>query len=142
MPDFFAIFWNVCGIILIGFGLRFYFRRMRLSVYNGGWGDLAARHTMLGEPLGLRWQSSSVRVGAVTYKNTMKVAVQHGGLYLQRDSFALNKDILFLPAAGLTLVSRHKASWLANAYCIFTIEGVDVWVEQPEADALLQLQAA
>jgi hypothetical protein len=142
MPDFFAIFWNICGIILIGFGLRFYFRRMRLSVYNGGWGDLAARHTMLGEPLGLRWQSSSVRVGAVTYKNTMKVAVQHGGLYLQRDSFALNKDILFLPAAGLTLVSRHKASWLANAYCIFTIEGVDVWVEQPEADALLQVQAA
>lgn len=142
MPDFFAVFWNICGIILIGFGLRFYFRRMRLSVYNGGWGDLAARHTMLGEPLGLRWQSSSVRVGAVTYKNTMKVAVQHGGLYLQRDSFALNKDILFLPAAGLTLVSRHKASWLANAYCIFTIEGVDVWVEQPEADALLQVQAA
>ena len=142
MPDFFAIFWNICGIILIGFGLRFYFRRMRLSVYNGGWGDLAARHTMLGEPLGLRWQSSSVRVGAVTYKNTMKVAVQHGGLYLQRDSFALNRDILFLPAAGLTLVSRHKASWLANAYCIFTIEGVDVWVEQPEADALLQVQAA
>lgn len=142
MPDFFAIFWNICGIILIGFGLRFYFRRMRLSVYNGGWGDLAARHTMLGEPLGLRWQSSSVRVGAVTYKNTMKVAVQHGGLYLQRDSFTLNRDILFLPAAGLTLVSRHKASWLANAYCIFTIEGVDVWVEQPEADALLQVQAA
>lgn len=50
MLDFFAIFWNICGIILIGFGLRFYFRRMRLSVYNGGWGDLAVRHTMLGEP--------------------------------------------------------------------------------------------
>jgi hypothetical protein len=72
----------------------------------------------------------------------MKVAVQHGGLYLQRDSVALGKDILFLPAASLTLVSRHQASWLANAYCIFTIEGVDVWVEQPEADALLHLQSA
>jgi hypothetical protein len=142
MPDFFAIFCNTCGIVLIFFGLRFYFRRLRLSVYNGGWGDLAARHTMLGEPLGLRWQSSSVRVGAITYKNTMKVAVQHGGIYLQRDSFALNKAILFLPAASLTLVSRHQASWLANAYCIFTIEGVDVWVEQPEADALLHLQSA
>jgi hypothetical protein len=142
MPDFFAIFWNICGIVLIFFGLRFYFRRLRLSVYNGGWGNLAARHTMLGEPLGLRWQSSSVRVGAITYKNTMKVAVQHGGLYLQRDSVALNKAILFLPVANLTLISRHKASWLANAYCIFTIEGVDVWVEQPEADALLHLQSA
>lgn len=48
----------------------------------------------------------------------------------------------FLPVASLTLVSRHQASWLANAYCIFTIEGVDVWVEQPEADALRQLQSA
>ncbi|RZK22728.1 MAG: hypothetical protein EOO56_07525 [Hymenobacter sp.] len=141
MPDFFAIFWNICGITLIGFGLRFYFRRMRLSVYNGGCGDLAAHHTMLSEPLGLRWQSGSVRVGAVTYKNTMKVAVQHGGLYLQRGSFALDKVILFLPATSLTLVSRHAASWLANAYCIFTVEGVDVWVEQPEADALLKLQS-
>ena len=95
---------------------------------------------MLGEPLGLPWQSSSARVGAVTYKNTMNVAVQHGGLYLQRDSFALDKAILFLPAAGLQLVSRHNASWLANAYCIFTFEGVDVWVEQPHADALLKFQ--
>lgn len=142
MPDFFDIFWNIAVLTLTFFGLRFYFRRMRLSVYNGGWSDLAARHTMLGEPLGLRWQSSSVRVGAVTYKNTMNVAVQHGGLYLQRDSFALRNTILFLPAASLALVSRHKASWLANAYCIFTIEGVDVWVEQPEADALLHLQSA
>jgi hypothetical protein len=55
MPDFFAIFRNICGIVLIFFGLRFYFRRLRLAVYNGGWDDLAARHTMLGEPLGLRW---------------------------------------------------------------------------------------
>ncbi len=142
MPDIPAIIGSIGLLVLTFFGLRFYFRRMRLSVYNGGWGDLAARHTMLGEPLGLRWHSSSVRVGAVTYKNTMNVAVQFGGLYLQRDSFALNKDILFLPATSLTLVARHKASWLANAYCIFTVEGVDVWVEQPEADALLQLQSA
>ena len=91
--------------------------------------------------MGLSWQHSSVRVGAITYKNKMKVAVQHGGLYLQRDSFALDKDILFLPAAGFVLVSRHKASWLANAYCIFTFEEVDVWVEQPEADALLKLKS-
>lgn len=71
----------------------------------------------------------------------MNVAVQHGGIYLQRDPFALGKSILFLPATSLTLVSRHKASWLTNAYCIFTVEGVDVWVEQPQADALLKLQS-
>lgn len=141
MPDFFALFWNVCGIVGIGFGLRFYFRRLRWSLSAGGWGELAPGHTMLGEPMGLPWQSSSVRVGAVTYKNTMRVAVQHGGLYLQRDSFALDKAILFLPAAKLQLVARHNASWLANAYCIFSVEGVDVWVEQPHADALLKLQA-
>lgn len=140
MPDFFAIFWNIIGIVIIGFGLRFYFRRIRLSIFAGGWSDLAVGHTMLGEPLGLPWQSSSARVGAVVYKNTMNVAVQHGGLYLQRDSFALDKTILFLPAANLKLVSRHKASWFANAYGIFTIDGVDVWVEQPYADALLKLQ--
>lgn len=136
-----AIFGTICLLVLTFLGLRFYFRRMRLSIFAGGWGDLAAGHTMLGEPLGLPWQSSSARVGAVMYKNTMNVAVQHGGLYLQRDSFALDKAILFLPAASLTLVSRHKASWLSNAYCIFTFEGVDVWVEQPHADALLKLQS-
>ncbi|RZJ95038.1 MAG: hypothetical protein EOO60_01570 [Hymenobacter sp.] len=137
MPSFLDIFWNIFGIIVIGLGLRFYFRRLRLAIYTGGWASLAPHHTMLGEPMGLPWQRSSVRVGAITYKNTMNVAVQHGGLYLQRDSFALDKTILFLPAASLTLVSRHSASWLANAYCIFTVEGVDVWVEQPQADALL-----
>ena len=135
-----AIFGTICLVVLTLLGLRFYFRRMRLSVYAGGWGDLATGHAMLGEPMGLLWQNSSVRVGAVTYKNTMNVAVQHGGLYLQRDSFALDKTILFLPAASLKLVSRQKASWLTNAYCIFTVEGVDVWVEQPHADALLKLQ--
>lgn len=73
-----AIFGTLCLLVLTFLGLRFCFRRLRLSLYAGGWGDLAAGHTMLGEPLGLPWQSSSVRVGAVTYKNTMNVAVQHG----------------------------------------------------------------
>jgi hypothetical protein len=110
MPDIPAIIGSISLLVLTFFGLRFYFRRMRLSVYIGSWGDLAAHHTMLSEPLGLRWHSSSVRVGTVTYNNTMNVAVQHGGLYLQRNSFSLSKTTLFLPAASLTLISRHKAS--------------------------------
>ena len=135
-----AIFGTIVLLVLTFLGLRFYFRRIRLSIFAGGWSDLAASYTMLGEPLGLPWQSSSARVGAVVYKNTMNVAVQYGGLYLQRDSFVTDKTILFLPANRLQLVSRHKASWLANAYCIFTIDGIDVWVEQPHADNLLKLQ--
>ncbi|RFP66055.1 hypothetical protein D0N36_06195 [Hymenobacter lapidiphilus] len=143
MPeDYLAIFVNIVFLFFIFLGLRFVFRRLRMSIFGGGWGDLAVRHSMLGEPMELRWQSSSARVGAMMYKNTMKVAVQHGGLYLQRDSFALDKAILFLPADSLELVSRHKASWFSNAYCIFTIEGVDVWVEEPEAEALIKLKAA
>ena len=129
----------VLFIVFIGYGLKFVKNNLRLNIFfGGGWGNLEQAYSVPHAPHSISLRSTSARVGLTVFKNTMNIALDETGVYLQRSFFIKNNVILHIPYHKMILVEKRNPSWAASGFGIFTVDGVDVWIDQPYANQILE----
>lgn len=105
------------GILLWGLllflGIRLVFDRI------SGWNQLAARYRAPHPPPQWDWRHQTVKVGAVRYRRTMRLAVRPEGLYLD-EAGILRHPVLCIPWSELRnpmetrFYGRQAVRWQAG----------------------------
>lgn len=128
------IAWGAFVLFSVYQTFAFVARRFRLNIFFGSWQDLQRLYLVQTKPYFIRFASTSARVGIAEYIDTIFIGLADEGVYLQRNFFLFNKDILYIPFQKFTFVERMPSSWLGQGNSIFTVDGIDVWLAQPYAD--------
>lgn len=128
----------VLFLSIIYLSYRFIWRDSLPNLTYAGWNTL--QPTYAATRLPARWATTSVRVGSDLYQGTMRVAFDAQGMYLQRLLPGTDYTTMYLPYNQFRLVeapkSRAKLLTLST-YGIFSVEGVDIWLDSPYADQLM-----
>jgi hypothetical protein len=137
------LFANVFPWVVRLVGLYFMYRvlrNFRPNIFYKGWGNLEKAYAVAGPlPPALKLDSISGRVGSETYNDTLAIALDEQGVYLQRSLLAKARGTLYIPFARFRLMEAPKASgpFGVRVYGIFEVDGVDVWLDQPYAQTII-----
>ena len=132
------IFWGLLFAVSVYQTLTFFWKNIRLNSLRGGWSSLR-KYSIGRVPDGTSLlQTTSAKIGLVEYVGTIGIALDNAGVYLQRKSFLTANDVLYIPFKHFRFVEEIRSSWLGNGHIIFTVEGIDMWISQPFAGAILK----
>jgi hypothetical protein len=127
-------------ILFIYLSYRYIWRGAKVSILPLGWGNLSDYRTA---SLPAGGHSIDMRIGSQTYTmQQIRLLVAPEGLYLQRQLLGGSPDTLCIPYAHLRLDSTPTTKRIFFAripvYGIFYVGGVDLWIDDPAATAIIQ----
>lgn len=130
-----ALLINIAVVFFVIYRFRFIIKSIRLNSYRGSWNSLN-KYSFYGTVP--RTFLTSVRIGAVTYKNTMHIYLNEKGVVLQKPALSQKPDLVLLPYAAFRLIEVIDSGLLSDGHAIFTVDGVDVWISQPFANEIIE----
>jgi len=122
---------SVAKLAILFLALRFLFRGTFLNQLWGSWWSLQGTFLFKAELPPYLFKTTSARIGLQRYVDTIKIYVDEQGVYLQQDSFLLSKKIIFIPFSRFVFKRKHHTSWLGKGLSVFTVNEVDVWLQEP-----------
>lgn len=146
MSKLLSIAGNVIGwILFLGFvymSYRFLWKGSMPNLFYKGWKNLQADYglTEPNLPAGVVMHPTTLRVGSERYAQTAHLGLDETSVYLQRPLAGAEGRFLRIPYTRLKLMSPPGRSGILNApvYGIFSVNGVDVWIDSPYAEQIIQ----
>lgn len=115
-------------------------RHFKPNIFYKGWGNLRTEYgTSAALPAGLMMHHTSLRVGSEHYNQTAYIGLDDVGIYLQRPLATKEGSLLRIPYVRLKLIEppRQPGSLHLPIYGIFRVNGVDLWIDSPYAEQII-----
>lgn len=135
-----VILWaaRLVGLFLIYLLVRYF----KPTIFYKGWSNLRTEYGLANAslPAGLTMHLTSLRVGSEHYNQTAHIGLDATGVYLQQPFASKEKGALRIPYSRLKLVSPPGRTGVLNSpvYGIFKVDGVDVWIDSPYAEQIME----
>lgn len=146
MSKLISIAGNIIGwVLFLGFvymSFRFLWKDSVPNFFYKGWKNLQADYGLLEQdlPVGVVMHPTTLRVGSERYVQTAHLGLDETSVYLQRPLAGADGRFLRVPYTQLKLMSPPGRTGVLNApvYGIFKVNGVDVWIDSPYAEQIIQ----